>query len=342
MKKLLGITVVAGVAIVGPALAQDKVEILFNRFAPPTHVLHAGVLDPLLKEVEEKTQGRVVFKLPSNSLAPPPRQLDAVNRGIVDGAYIYNPFLARRVPLITLSLLPLLGDTGESRAVALWRTYRKYFAGKANYGAAHVLGFVGAPSMGIFSLEKPIKTVDDLKGLKVWSTPATAAQALKKLDLSVVTSPVVGVYELVSKGTVDVIGALSFNDVDSFRVAQFTKSATVVPGGVAGSTFTVFVSKAKWDKISDADKKLVMEVFGENLARRSRAWDKENTVSRRAYEKAGKPIMTLGSDSMAKLREAWLPMHKAWVAAAKKQGVDGESALRYYIEQVKSVEGEAK
>jgi TRAP-type C4-dicarboxylate transport system substrate-binding protein len=322
-----------------PALA--KVEILFNVITPPTHVINSGILQPLFDEVKAKTEGRVVFNVAPNSLAPPPRQLDAVNTGIADGAFVFNPFIQKRVPFLGVSLLPLVGNTGEARAVALWRVYQKYYKDSADFGGAHVLGFFGGPSLDtFFSLnDQPITSMASLAGKKLWSTPATAADALGRLGLKVVTGPTVRAYEIVSSGTVDAIGGLSFHEVDTFKLLQFTKSASIVSGGIAGSTFTVMVSKAKWDTIPTADQKIMMDIFGENLARRSVAWDKAMEASKKVFEKEpGRTIQVVGGEFMETLRKAWVPMQDDWVKEVSGLKADGPAALKFYIDQVTALD----
>ena len=317
--------------------AHAAETILYNTFAPPKHVINAGLVHPWLRDFEKATEGRVKVRIPAKNLAPPPRQFDVVTQGIADGAYIFNAFLAKRVPLVQLSIQPLIQSTAEANAVALWRTYKKFFEPKNQYKGVVLLGFFSGTGGNIASLGDPIRTVDDLKKLKVWSLPATPAKALKVLGVTVVPGPAVRIYPIVSKGTVDAFSGLSIADAFRFKVAQFAKSFTKIEGNIFAPSFSAFVNTAKWNKISKKDRDAIRNISGEALARRSRVWDLDDAPAEEKFKSAGKPIIQASPAMMQDLRKAWAPIKDEWIAQADKLGVDGKAAYAYFIEQSKKV-----
>ena len=317
--------------------AQAKVTILFNEFAPPRFITNTKMINPQLKKIEKATNGRVKFKIPAKNLAPPPRQLDATVSGVMDGAYIFNAFLGKKIPHLIVSMLPLVSDSGESRSVALWRTYKKYFEKKKIYKGVKLISYMAAPAGQMFSMKGPIKSVADARKLKFWSLPAMVAQNMKSLGITVVPGPAVRAYPIVSRGTVDAMVGLDFYANDGFKVTQFIKSGTLIPGGIYGATFSMFINKKKWDSIPKADQKIIMAHMGERMARRSKIWDEADAVSRAKFAKV-KKIYTPSKKFQAAMKKAWLPTHKAWVKTANAKGLNGEEILNFFLSQARAID----
>ena len=61
-----------------------------NCFWPSSHFVCADVLPAWIDEIERVTEGRVTGLLPPKSVAAPPEQLAAVEKGIADAAVQFN------------------------------------------------------------------------------------------------------------------------------------------------------------------------------------------------------------------------------------------------------------
>lgn len=335
---LFTLAVVAGGIPSGSAAA--KTEILFNLFTPPRHIINTGILGPWIKAVEAATEGRVTFKVPPKSVAPPPRQMDSVRRQVVDMAFQYNGLIRKQAPLIQISFLPMISRTGEASSLALWRTHNKFFAPRQEFKGVHLLGFFGGHGGDMCSLKDPIESVAALKKLKMWTLPGYPAQALTRLGVTVVPGPAVRIYPIVSKGIVDGVSGLSVKEVIRFNAIQFVKSCTVLAEKIQTPTFSVLINPKKWASIPEADRKIITKMAGEPLARRSRAWDTADKAGPAEAEKMGKTIMRPSADFAAALRKAWVPLHTDWVKEASGLGVDGKAALDFYVEQSRKVDAE--
>jgi TRAP-type C4-dicarboxylate transport system substrate-binding protein len=338
---LLGATALA-VGTVLPAHAATK--ILFNFFAPPKHIINTGIAIPWTMAVEKATHGRVTFQIPPKSIAPPPRQFDIVRTRTADMAYQFNGFLRKRASLVQLSLLPLMGRNGEAEAVALWRTYKKYFERKRQFAGVKLLGFFGGPPGDMCSLQadKPIDSVATLRSMKMWSLPAYPAEALKRLGVTVVPGPAVRIYTIVSKGIVDGFSGLGLQEAIRFKVAQYAKVCTVIPGSVFTANFSMFINPKKWASIPKRDQAAIEKLSGEYIARLTRNWDVIDVKGPQNLRAKGVKVITASPQFMAALRKAWTPMHLAWIKEANKLGVDGKAAFDYFRAQTRAVEASLK
>lgn len=316
-----------------PASAQT--EIVFNSFAGFQHPLHHGIAVPWSQEVERATEGRVRIKFPAASLAPPPDQFDMVEQGVADGAFMFNGFLQQRAPLLRISLLPLVFTNEEGHAIGLWRTYKRHFEAKDQLKGVVVIGFSGGPAGHFFSLKEPLSSVEAMRRIKMWSTPASA-RALNALGASLVTGPAVRVFEIVSKGTVDAYASISIGESMNFKVAQFAKSVSFVPGGLTAPTFTYFLNSKKWSQFSEKDRQAIQNVSGENIGSLSANWRKSDEQLTAQFKSEGKPILVASGQFLSDLEKAWNPLHEEWIADTTKAGVDGKAAFDYFVTQSKA------
>ncbi|MGA7488540.1 MAG: TRAP transporter substrate-binding protein DctP [Xanthobacteraceae bacterium] len=323
-------------AAAGPAAAQTA--ILFNVFTPPSSEISIQVINPWLKEVERVTEGRVKITTPPQSLAPPPEQMNMVRTGVADGAFMFNAFLQKSHPLLQIAFLPGTMHTAMADGVAYWRTYEKFFAPKHPVDEVKLLGFFANPPGHLYNMEKkPIQSLEDLKGKKVWSLPGLTASAIGRTGASVVPGPAVRMYEIISKGVVDAFCCIDYGDMDAYKVLQYVGAVTEVEGGVFSPKFSVFINNAKWKTISPKDQAAIMAVSGEALARRTAAVDAHNETVKQKYLGQGGIIVPATPAFNAQLKQAWAPMFDEWIAEAGKQGVDGHAALDYYLAEAKSI-----
>lgn len=333
---------VAFVALgLAPQQAHAKVKLLFCSFVTPKHVINKGVVVPWLKDIQKATDGRVSIRIvQACRMAPPPLQMVMVQKGTADGAYVFDAFLRKLVPSTQIALHPQMATTATGRAVAQWRMQEKFFKGKNNYKGLQVAGwFAGTDSFWFSMSDKPLTSMASLQGIKVWTLPSVPAEALKLSGANIVPGPAVRIYPIVSKGVVDAFVGLSFDDLGAFKIDRYAKSATTIPGGWFGATFSVFFNKKKWDTIPAKDQKIITDMSGEKLARRSFAWDSQNRSSRQRFAKTRK-VHSMPAAEMDKLRAKWAPLYDSWVKSVSAMGVDGKAAMAYFKAQAKLIDAE--
>jgi TRAP-type C4-dicarboxylate transport system substrate-binding protein len=263
-----------------------------------------------------------------------------VTQGVADGTYIFNAFALKRLLLPQIAHLPFATPTSEAQAVALWRTYKKFFEAANEFDGVVPIGFFGSPAPHLWSLEKgkPIVTANDLKGVKTWSLPGDNARALETLGAVIVSGPAVRSYEIISKGIVQAWGSHNYDGATSFNVTQFAESVTHIEGGMGSASFSIFINKDKWASIPKKDQDLIMSVSGETLARSTKVWDERDAKAREKLKAEGRLQMLVASDElMAELRKRWAFLEDEWIANANSRKIDGKAALQFYKDQVKEL-----
>jgi TRAP-type C4-dicarboxylate transport system substrate-binding protein len=314
-----------------PAAAQNV--ILFNSFIQPQHPVNTRVFKPWADEIAKVTEGRVKVEIAPASLAAPPQQLDGVTKGVFDMAYQFHGFLAPRIKLTQLAMLPGVNTTAQGSSLALWRTYEKYFKSVDEFKDVQVLGLFAFQPATIFSLKGPIASVADLKGIKMFAVPGAPATLMEAAGAGVVAAPAVRSYEIISGGTVDAFSGYTVNDAAAFKTLQYAKHVTDIPGGLTSTAFALFINKKKWASIAAADRDAIARVSGEGLARRMGELDVLEARLRNDAAASGLQIKPASDAFAAEMRRLSEPLEKAWLADARSLGVDGAAALAFYRQQ---------
>lgn len=318
--------------IVQPAPARET-TLLINSFMPPAHPINTRVLKPWSLDVYKATEGRVrVFVAPS-SLAPPQAQRDAVTRGIVDGAYMFHGLMSKQVQLPQLAHLPLINTTARGSSIALWRTHEKFFAPVDEYKDIHVISlFTFAPGL-IYGIRKPISTIDDLKGTRLYALPGVPARLLAATGAGVVAEPAARSHELISSGTVDAFAGYPVTDALSFKTASYARDVMSLPGHLTVSSFVFFISKKKWNELSEPDRAAITRLGGEAFAARSAVYDEIEAQGIASLRDKGISIRQADAAFVEALQQPAGQLHEAWRQQAEALGVDGKAALDYYRAQ---------
>jgi len=339
VRTLAAAAAVALACVSTSALAQTK--LLLSTFFPQGHAFYAKVLVPWAKEVEKATNGAVKIEFAPSSLAPPPGQLEMVEKGIADISAQYTGLVPNRLHLPLLSEVPGVATTSEAMSVALWRTYEKYFQSANEFKNVKLLGFIVFPSQGFWGVtDNQILSIERLKESKIATTPGMHARAFGAVTSGVIAGPAFRYFELVSKGTVDAYQAATPLDVIGFNLARYTKYLVKFKGiGTAGS-FALVVNEGKWNSLTPELQAAVMRVSGEALGRQTAALDVASNANLQKLREDGLKVIDAPDPYNEALRKAFGFMAEQWIAEASKRGVDGKAALEYYrVEQVKLAAG---
>jgi TRAP-type C4-dicarboxylate transport system substrate-binding protein len=217
---------------------------------------------PWAKQVEKATNGRVKIQIyPNQTLAKGTQTWKAVKDGIADmGWYFlgYSTGLAPYAEVITLPGLPF--RTAEKGSEMFWKLYEKFPEMQAQLGDNKILLlYTGSPTI-LLMPKKPVKTLEDLRGMKIRSHTGPIVEFYKKLGAVPVFLPMPDCYVAMQKGTVDAIGA-SYEPIPGFKLDEVTKYITDnTPLNVAH--IAVIMNKKKWNSLPKDIQDAIMSVSG--------------------------------------------------------------------------------
>ena len=133
----------------GKARAQELV-LRYNKWLPQTHPQDVEGLLPFFEDVKRVTEGRVRIEPTTASLAPPPRQMEAVQNGVIDIAFGGQSLSPGLFPMADIAALPFIGNSAEAISVAFWRTHQKFFAEAEPYRGVHLLALLAAAPYNVY------------------------------------------------------------------------------------------------------------------------------------------------------------------------------------------------
>jgi len=320
------------------ATASAQTTLLtMSSWVSPNHPLTKDVLGVWASEVERATQGRVKFQMLPKHPSAPPGTFDAVRDGLVDVSFVTASYTPARHPLPLLAELPGAGATAEINSVAYSRIHWKYLQQANEYRGIKLLGvFTHGPGQ-MFTVNKPVRSVADLAGMKIRSGGGVSEQAAKALGASPLVKPAPESYELLSSGVADGI-FFPAESIKSFNLDKVIKYATFFPGGFYSSSFGFFMNEDKWNKLSKQDQDAITSVSGEALARLAgKAWDRADKAGLDTMKAASVEIIDASPEFVAEVRKRTEPLVQDWIKSANAKGIDGARVFAAFHEELKRV-----
>ncbi|MDA0240791.1 MAG: TRAP transporter substrate-binding protein DctP [Proteobacteria bacterium] len=305
-----------------------------NIFSGPKHFIN---VDTKIwgKDVAEVTKGEVNARfLPANA-APPPKQIDAITAGTFDCALIFHGFTAKRAVGPQFAILPFLNaGNAEAGGVAFWRTWQKHFAAKKEFEkkGIKILSQYQFPGVHFFTSEpEPINSLADMKGMKMWALAGTSSRTMKEAGVNHVSGPAARMAEFTQTKVVQGLAGTPRAGIVNYAGVQFPKWGTFTKGSIMSPSFAWMVSKRKWDALTAEQRKAIMSVSGEKMARGvGRTADKFEITSAEKLAKAGVKETKASAAFEAELQKAGAPQVKAWIKRAATIGVDGAQVIADY------------
>lgn len=323
-----------------PAISTpgNTVQIVFNKASAPKFILNVGIIDPLLADIERVTEGRLTFIDPLVTNRNPKIQYDLVQSGTVDGAYQFNGYLAETHPLVQITMHPMIGGTAQQTAVALWRVYDKYFRPAKSFDDVQLLGFIAAPPAHIWRInDAPVNEQEQLVNNNAWAVPyfdgldTRGAKAVRIENAERVRQ----LEE--TPGLPPATYALAHGAARAVGIWNQNRTVTEIDGGVYVPTFSVFISKAKWQEISPKDRQAIENLMGETLALRSVNWDEFDNRHKREMLEQGLNIVEADFELLAELQDRARIAWEDWIKTADEHGISGFKAIEAFFAEMEDL-----
>jgi TRAP-type C4-dicarboxylate transport system substrate-binding protein len=311
--------------------AQADTTLTVNAAMPRTSAFFVGVLQPWKEAVERESNGHIKIYMPSASLAPLPRQWEMVTTGIADVAITPNDFIREKVKLPFLAEIPFLAPNSVADSVAIWRTQEKYFAPANEFKDVKLLALWVNGGNTVQTLRKPVTSMDDFKGLKVWVPTPNLRQAIAAFGgTPVAAEQATGPFDYMSGGIVD--GAVTgIASLISYQLSHYTKQITYFQGQLGYNLYTLFMSKKKYESLAPDDKAAIDRASYENMSRTAaQGFVNQDNAALPLIAQNGIQTHQASPEFMAALKSRIGFFKDNWMADAKAKGIDGPAAYEYF------------
>ena len=263
-----------------------------------------------VEEVNKKDKNLKFRIYPGSSLnIKPVAQLDALQSGQLEMAVFPMSYAVGKIPEMSITIMP--GTiTSYNHAMRLkGSAFHKKLQELSEKNGIHIVTWWWTPG-GFASKVKLIGGPETVKGEKMRAADPTFESMLKAAGASVINIPSTEIYPSLQSGvlTSTLTSAETFV---SMRIYEQTKYATV------GGDYTLWwllqplvMSKAAWDKLTPAQKKIFQAAADKSDAWFKDAQAKAVTNMEAVYKKAGAEVKALTKQEF----DAWIDLAKktAW------------------------------
>lgn len=268
------------------------------------------------KTVETMSGGRIHIEiLPTGAVVPHNQTLEAVGAGILQGHMTDPSYFSGKDPAFSM-LGNLVGAWGNPLE---FLEYMKNGGGEALYNELvepYGVHLIGAAATGLesFPSKKPIRSVADLKGLKLRAPEGMVYDIFSKAGAAPVNLPGSEVYTALEKGVIDAADYTVFATNQAQGLHKFANYPNY-PGFHSLPMVAVSVNKAIWDGLSD-DLKAILTTSVDAMAYNMVFELKKNDIAAliEARKDPNIHIIDMPADERKKFRNIAKEEWKNWAA----------------------------
>jgi TRAP-type transport system periplasmic protein len=312
------------------AWAQDKtVTLRYANFFPPVHPISL-LSEEWGKEVEKQTRGRVkITYFHGGSLAPAAETPDSLVKGIADIGLSFCAYTRGRFPLTEVLDLPL-GYKSSVVATALANAYLEKFKPKEFDDFEVMYLHTSAPHH--INARKPVRTLEDLRGMKIRST-GTSAKVVEALGGVAVAMPMSDSYDALKRGIAEGI-ICPFEPLKGYKLSEIVTYTTPL-GSAYVNTAYVLMNKRKWESLAPDIREVISRINREWMKKQSELWDSLEEGGRQALREVGGEIIQLSAEENARWSERLRPILDGYVKEKEARGLPGAEALKFCVDYLK-------
>ncbi len=314
------------------ARAAEVIKLKADNYLPTTHKMSL-LTDKFCQEIKKRTNGRVdITYYPGGTLLTPVKMFNGITTGIADIGVSHIQYTRGRFPVTEVFDLPLGFPSGWVATQTSSDFYNKFKP--AEWDAVHVLYLNTSGPLIIETVNKPVKTMEDIKGLKIRGT-GQMTEVLKALGALPVPLEMPDVYEALRRNVLDGI-MVDTSTLKYWRFAEVVNNVTTSWQLGTGITFYCVMNKNKWNSLPPDIQKIFTEVATETKDAQGALWNEMDIEGRDVFKAKGGQWIALSDAEAAR----WIKAVEPVIGAYKKDMVakgfkasDVDSWLSYIKER---------
>ncbi|MCH8250355.1 MAG: TRAP transporter substrate-binding protein DctP [Proteobacteria bacterium] len=281
------------------------------------------------KEINERTDGRVLIKYYGGGVkGDDAKVLGQIRIRQLQGGAFTPSALSAQYSDLNLYGMPVVFDSEEEAAYVRSRMDARLQQGLEDAGFVN-FGFATSGFATLMS-RKPIKTLADLKGKRVWVPEGDTMSyaSMQALSLNPVTLPLTDVLMGLQTGLLDIV---AIPPIVALIMQWHTKIKYVTQVPLVYTFGFMAVDKKAFDKISREDRIIVREV----MTKTYKKFDKVNLVDNQGAFEA---LLKSGIEEVRFDDEEFVKVRKLLLASNLRLGSDGAFTLELYEEMLRHID----
>ncbi|WP_246479727.1 TRAP transporter substrate-binding protein [Kaustia mangrovi] len=284
------IAAAATLAVMAASVGAQAQTTLRFAHTQPTSDTHHLAAERFAELVEERTDGEITISIhPAGELGNDPAILEGIRLGTIDIGQTGNPFYTRFEPKLNVLDLPFLFSDYEHVYQTIDGEIGQELLGELEKHGMKGLAFWEIGFRKLTNSKRAVKTPEDIKGLKIRTTPNPAhVQAFELLGAAPTPMAFTEVYLALETGTVDgqenplnIIRSNQFQEVQSHL--SFTDHAYTVS--------IVSMNLAKFDALPEDQQKILLDAAGEAAVYQRKLNREQASSDLEAIEAAGVEVV---------------------------------------------------
>jgi TRAP-type transport system periplasmic protein len=291
-------------------------------------------LEAWAEKIKQATNGSLTIRhYGSSQLVQGPEMRSGIKAGVAD---IGNSFIFKPDPgfEVGVNLTQLVRGKSLADGVrifdALWAKYPDIMA--SQWKDYKLLWIIPSLPTILYTVEKPVRTMDDIKGLEIRVPNAITADFMKALGASPISMSTPDWITSLDKGTTDG-GATTVGSMFDFQIAEKFKYATIFPMGC--SVNFLIMNKSSYDKLSPDQQKAIDDSLADARQSAINAWAESEKKAQEYSLAKGIEFIELSPEEYAKWNAAIQPVYDKMAADMDKAGYPGTDIVATALELAK-------
>jgi len=307
------------------------IELRLHHHDPPTAVVARSV-EAWAKRVESRAGGKLKITIyPGATLGSAKDTYEMIKSGTVDIGWGFTGFFPGIFPVSEGLSLPMLGITSTLQASEIiMDMYMNTDYLKNEYSKLKVLYLQGLTAAPIGTKKKEIKTLEDLKGLKLRCPGGPPTSFLKKVGGVPMNIASPELYTSLERGVVDGY-VFDWTGIGAFRLEEQTSHILNANFSVGASWLCM--NPEKWNSLPEDIKAAFDAESGMTGAKAvSVFWDEE-TEKLKATVFKGK-VNNLSPEEEKRWKAVGREIAQEWIKEMDSKGYPGQAIYNKYLELV--------
>ncbi len=316
----------------GPSHSEDVVTLRASAYLSPLSHTVTRIFIPWIEEVERASEGRIRFETYwGGGLGRSPyKQFDLVKAGVSDVTIVQPSYAPGQFPQNQILELPFLTRNASEASILAWRLYERGLL--KGYEDIKLIGLWTAEPGNLYTRD-PIRSYDDIKGMKIRAAGRLEGDFLKRLNAVPESMHPADAVEALRRGTIDgtIQGWVSVNTFQSYRHVNY-----VITSPLSAVGFGIMMNKDGWNSLPPDLQAIIEKTGGINIAvRGGRSYDKRVIeVAKRLKEEGHLTVVESDPEEFARLRAFLQPVADAWIARTEG-GRETFDAAREILKQLR-------
>lgn len=332
--RLMTLSVAVPLAVLGAVNTQAAekftydgpvITLRLSHSAPATFPTIKSTLDPWTKMVEKESNGKIRVETYYGGVLHSAKDgFKAAVNDITDFTPAYTMYQAGSFQLHHVLGLPFAFPNAAVASRVSEELYPKYFKKEYEAMGVYLANYSVTGAYNLFTKE-PVRTLEDLKGMKIRSSGGSGTTMIKMLGGAPVTTPAPEAYAAFQRGVVD---GVAFYDTGAigYRIHEIAKYVTVL--NLNNSPLAYAFNRKTFDSHPPEVKRFMYRMLRKLNQMSGNGFDKHDVLSRKIIEDRGVKVIKPSPEELAKWKAAVEPMWEAFIQENEAKGLPARQLVK--------------